>query len=70
MNAKELREKSVEQLKKDLVDLHKKFVLLRIEAKAGQLKNIRELRVVRKSIALIKTMLRERELTTKQSSIK
>jgi large subunit ribosomal protein L29 len=66
MNAKELREKSAEQLKKDLQDLHKKFVLLRIEAKAGQLKNIRELRVVRKSIALVKTILKEQELTSKK----
>ncbi|GEM_PF-93688 len=64
MSIKELREKSVDALLKQLRELNKKLVLLRVEVKTGQLKKVREIRATRKLIATIKTILREKEIAS------
>jgi ribosomal protein L29 len=58
MQYKELSQKSVEQLRKDVVELQNKAQELRRKVKLGQVKNVHELSAVRKDIARILTYLR------------
>ncbi len=60
MDAKTLREKSVDELKSVLQDLRKNQFNLRMQHATGQLQNTAELRKVRRSIARVKTLIREK----------
>lgn len=60
MKANELKDKSVEQLNADLLDLLKAQFGLRMQHATGQLGNTSELRKVRRNIARIKTVLTEK----------
>ena len=60
MKANELREKSVEQLKSDLLDLLKIQFSLRMQNATGQLSKSSELKRVRRKIARIKTVTSEK----------
>ncbi|MDO4997758.1 MAG: 50S ribosomal protein L29 [Neisseria sp.] len=60
MKANELKEKSVEQLNADLVDLLKAQFGLRMQHATGQLGKTSELQKVRRDIARIKTVLTEK----------
>ncbi|MDO5058339.1 MAG: 50S ribosomal protein L29 [Neisseria sp.] len=60
MKANELKEKSVEQLNADLVDLLKAQFGLRMQHATGQLGKTSELKKVRRDIARIKTVLAEK----------
>lgn len=62
MKAKELREKSPQDLQTQLVDLKGELFRLRFQLATGQLENPMRIREVKKSIAQIKTILREEEL--------
>lgn len=62
MKVKEIREKSLEELQKELLNLKSELFKLRFQHATNQLDNPMKLREVRKSIARIKTVLREREL--------
>ncbi len=57
MKYKEISQKDVAQLKKDLIELQDKVVELRVKVKLGQAKNIHELKQARKTVARIKTYL-------------
>jgi len=61
MNAKELREKSVEDLNKELGNLQRQQFTLRMAQATGQLAQNSKIGVVRKSIARIKTLLTEKQ---------
>ena len=61
MNAKELREKSVEDLNKELDNLNRQQFTLRMAQATGQLTQHSKIGVVRKSIARIKTLLTEKQ---------
>ncbi|PQA51978.1 50S ribosomal protein L29 [Amnimonas aquatica] len=61
MNAKELREKSVEDLNKELGNLQRQQFTLRMAQATGQLAQNSKIGVVRKDIARIKTILTEKE---------
>jgi len=61
MNAKELREKSVEDLNKELGNLQRQQFTLRMAQATGQLAQNSKIGVVRKGIARIKTILTEKE---------
>ena len=61
MNAKELREKSVEDLNKELDYLTRQQFTLRMAQATGQLTQNSKIGVVRKSIARIKTLLTEKQ---------
>ena len=61
MNAKELREKSVDDLNKELGNLQRQQFTLRMAQATGQLAQNSKIGVVRKSIARIKTILTEKE---------
>jgi len=57
MKAADLRAKTADELKTDLVDLKKEQFNLRFQAASGQLENTARVREVRRDIARIKTIL-------------
>ena len=61
MKAEDLRAKSVDELKDQLGQLRKEAFNLRFQAASGQLENTARTRVVRRTIARIKTLLNERQ---------
>lgn len=58
--AKDLREKSSEELTKNLQDLKAEGVTLRVQAATGQLENTARIRMVRREVAQVMTILSER----------
>jgi ribosomal protein L29 len=58
MTIKELREKSAEDLTRVLSELTQKMKELNFKNSNKQLKNVRELRLAKKTIARIKTLLK------------
>ena len=62
MNASELRSMTNVELANQLDDLHQEQFNLRFQKTTGKLTNTSRQTVVRKDIARIKTILREREL--------
>ena len=58
--ASEIRAKTDDQLKDRLVELKKEQFNLRFQSASGQLKNTARVRVVRREIATIKTILGSR----------
>ncbi|MCR3758009.1 50S ribosomal protein L29 [Clostridium felsineum] len=62
MKAKELREKTPEELNVQLSDLKTELFTLRFQLATGQLENPMRIKEVKKTIAQIKTILREEEL--------
>ncbi|KAF5053567.1 50S ribosomal protein L29 [bioreactor metagenome] len=62
MKANELRNKSVDELNKSVVDLKTELFNLRFQLATGELDNPMRINKVKKDIARVKTVLREREL--------
>lgn len=62
MKAKELRKFTTEELNARLNDLKEELFNLRFQHATGQLDNPMRMRHVRREIARIKTIIREREL--------
>ena len=62
MKTSELRSLTDLELNKRLKDSHQEMFNLRFQRASGQLKNTARVAEVRKTIARIKTLLREREL--------
>lgn len=60
MKSNELREKSIEQLNQDLLELFKIQFGLKMQHATAQLEKNSELKKVRKNIARIKTILSEK----------
>jgi large subunit ribosomal protein L29 len=60
MKASEIRQKSAEDLAKELDELHKEQFNLRMQNATGQLARNSELKRVRRDIARIKTVLNEK----------
>ena len=63
MNASELREKSEDELKTELLDLLKEQFNLRMQQGSGQLSKPHLMKNVRRDIARIKTVLVEKAKT-------
>lgn len=61
MNIKELRLKESAELEALLADLKKQFDDLNFKSHQGQLKNVREVRVVKQNIAQVLTALNEKK---------
>ena len=59
MKTADLRSKSEDQLKQDLMDLRKERFNFRFQKSTGQLENTSRVRIVRRDIAKIKTLLAE-----------
>ncbi|WP_321326066.1 50S ribosomal protein L29 [Thiomicrorhabdus sp.] len=60
MTAKELNEKTVEELNAELLDLLKEQFNLRMQNATGQLSNTAQLKTTRRSIARVKTIIRQK----------
>ena len=60
MKARELREKSIEELRNTEQELKEQLFKLRFQAATGQVENPVKIRLVRKDIARLMTVLAER----------
>lgn len=60
MKAQDVRPKSADEMKEELVQLRKEAFNLRFQRASGQLENTARVRQVRRDIARIKTILREK----------
>ncbi|MFT5277363.1 MAG: large subunit ribosomal protein L29 [Glaciecola sp.] len=60
MNTTELREKNVEELNAELVNLLREQFNLRMQHSTGQLEKTDQIRTVRRSIARVKTILTQK----------
>ena len=65
MKVEEIRALGTEEINKQMVTLHKELFDLSLKATTRQLANHREIPRVKKQIAVMKTILRERELSGK-----
>ncbi|MDF2984853.1 MAG: ribosomal protein [Eubacterium sp.] len=63
MKASEIREKNIVELNKELGDLKSELFKLRFQLATNQLENPMKLKDVKKSIAKVKTIIREKELS-------
>ena len=60
MTAEDLRSKSIDQLREELAKLKKEQFNLRFQAATGQLEKTHQATQVRRDVARIKTILREK----------
>jgi large subunit ribosomal protein L29 len=60
LNAKELRDKTPDQLRDELVKLKKESFNLRFQQATGQLENTARIRAVKRDAARVKTILNEK----------
>ena len=60
MNAAELRDKTPDQLREQLVNLKKEQFNLRFQAATGALENPARIRAVRRDVARVQTVLNEK----------
>ncbi|GAA4890919.1 50S ribosomal protein L29 [Ferrimonas pelagia] len=60
MKAQDLREKSVEELNAELINLLREQFNLRMQNATGQLKATHEMKKVRRNIARVKTVLTQK----------
>ncbi|MCK9217371.1 MAG: 50S ribosomal protein L29 [Firmicutes bacterium] len=67
MKANKIRDLSSNELEQKLLELKGELFNLRFQMATGQLENPMKVKDVRKSIARIKTILRERELKAVES---
>ena len=63
MKAKELREQTAEELRVKETELYDQLFRLRLQAATAQLEKPAKIRQVRRDLARIKTVLRQKELT-------
>ena len=59
MEIKELRQKSKKELQKMLIDQREHFRNLKFDLASGKVKNVREIRELKKEIARILTLLKQ-----------
>ena len=60
MNAQELRDKTPDQLREELVNLKKESFNLRFQQATGQLENAAQIRAARRNAARVKTVLNQK----------
>ena len=60
MNASELRDKTPDQLREELVNLKKEGFNLRFQQATGQMENTARMRNVRRDVARVKTILNQK----------
>lgn len=60
MNIQEMREKTVDELKATVVDYKKQLFDLRVQKSLNKLENTAQIGKIRKEIAQIKTVIREK----------
>ena len=69
MKAEDLRSKTVDELTDNLNDLAKEAFNLRFQQASGQLENTARVRVVRRDIARIKTILNQKASETASQGV-
>jgi large subunit ribosomal protein L29 len=69
MKISEIREKSENELKKNLVEMRNKKAKMRFDISAKQVKNHREARKVKKNIARILTVLKSSALSADKQKV-
>lgn len=67
MKAKEIRDLTDDELGRKLSDLKEELFNLRFQMATGQLDNPMQMKAVKKDIARVKTIMRERELQLKRA---
>ena len=65
----EIRRLNLQELEKALEDTHQELFNLRFRAATRQLTNYREINTVKKKIARLGTIIRERQLGTSRSKV-
>lgn len=60
MKAKELRDRSIEELRRTEAELSEQLFKLRFQKATGQIENPVKIRLIRKDIARVKTVLAQR----------
>ncbi len=60
LDAKELRDKTPDQLRDELANLKKEAFNLRFQQATNQLENTARMRIVRRDVARVKTILNEK----------
>ena len=65
MKIQEVRDKTVDELYKELESLKKEFFNIRFQKSTGQLQNTSQIRKVKKSIARVFTILKEKKVEEK-----
>ncbi|MDJ1018389.1 MAG: 50S ribosomal protein L29 [Paracoccaceae bacterium] len=68
MDANELREKSPDQLREELTNLKKEAFNLRFQQATNQLENTARMRLVRRDVARVKTILNEKAAEAAQEA--
>ncbi len=68
MKANDLRQKSDEDLNQELVSLKEELFKLRFQHATRRLENPVQLRTVRRDIAKVKTIIREREIQAEKKA--
>ncbi len=63
MKAKDIRNKSNKELQKDLSDSRAKILQLSVDYRTKEIKNVREIRAVKRTVARILTVMAEQEVT-------
>lgn len=66
MEINDLRQLNEKELKDKLQEKRNELLKLRIKKASSQLKNVREIRLQRKEVARILTILREKQLESKK----
>lgn len=64
MKAKDIRDKSLEELKAEEQELKAQLFKLRFQHATSQIANPMELNLLKKDIARVKTVIKEKELAT------
>jgi len=59
----EFHQKNPEELKQEIKKIGEELVKLKMEKQVGKLKNVRLLKQKKNQLAILKTILREKELT-------
>ncbi|HEY5600695.1 MAG TPA: 50S ribosomal protein L29 [Patescibacteria group bacterium] len=59
---KSYREKTIKKLLSEIKEKNKKIVDLKLQSKINKIKNVKEATKLRKDIAVIKTIIREKEI--------
>jgi len=67
MEIQELRQKTEEELKKFLSEIRDRSRVLKFDLASGKVKNVREIRAVRKDISRTITILKEKKLLWKKT---
>lgn len=70
MKIKELRRLSLSELQKKLIESREKLRDLRFKIASKQVKNIREIREIKKTIARILTLLKQSQIKEGQQKLK